>query len=359
LAPGREEGTEIAGARAFQRELFDAGFGWVSGSVDLGGGGGTPAHQHVVMKMLAQYDVPSTQSLLIGQHIVAPAIAAYGSDEQKKHWLRALFRADVIGCQVFSEPDAGSDLASLRLRAEPDGEGWRLNGQKVWSSGAHVADIGEVLTRTEPDPALRHKGLTMFLVDMQTPGITVRPLQQMNGNAHFNEVYFDNVWVGADAMLGDRGQGWAVANASLTSERDIPTDELGLFLDPVNRLIELAQRMGANTDPVRRQELADTYIRESIRRWLPSHLAATASSAVAAVSPSLGKLHSSQAIWMIAQRAAAILGPAITAETGEWGYYTWHSLFLGAHSQRIAGGTDEIQRNIIGERGLGLPRDSR
>lgn len=359
LSPGREEGEDVAAARAFQRELFDTGLGWISGPAELGGRGGSPAGDRAVAQVLDGYDVPDRQSLLIGQHIVAPAIAAYGSPEQQRQWLRGLFRADVIGCQVFSEPEAGSDLASLRLRAEADGDGWRLNGQKVWSSGAHVADVGEVLTRTEPDPALRHKGLTMFLVDMRLPGVTVRPLRQMNGNAHFNEVFFDDVWVPTTAMLGGRGQGWAVANTSLTSERDIPSEELGLFLDPVGRLIELAERTGAGSDPVVRQLLADAHTREVIRRRLPAHLAATAPPAVAAVSPSLGKLFSSRLIWQVAQYAATVAGAHVTADTGEWGRYAWTGLLLGAHSQRIAGGTDEVQHNIVGERGLGLPRDPR
>ena len=143
---------------------------------------------------------------------------------------------------MFSEPDAGSDLASLRTRAVRDGDGWRLNGQKVWSSGAHLADVGEVLVRTEDDPSLRHRGLSMFLVDMASAGITVRPLRQMNGNAHFNEVFLDDVWVPDDRMLGSRGAGWAVANASLSSERDITTEDLGLFLEPWGRLAAAGRR---------------------------------------------------------------------------------------------------------------------
>ena len=339
LAPGRDGPEVIAAARAFQRDLFDAGL------ADL-----DPARVRVFRAVAREFDSPDTSCLLIGQHIVGPAIAAFGTDDQKRSWLRALFRGDVIGCQMFSEPDAGSDLASLRTRAERDGDGWRLNGQKVWSSGAHHADVGEVLTRTEDDPALRHQGLTMFLVDMASPGVTVKPLRQMNGNAHFNEVFLDDVLVPDDAMLGPRGGGWAVANASLSSERDIPTDELGLFLDPVGRYIEMARASGGNGDPIHRQRVADAYTRAQIAKRLPIAAAAT---------PSLVKLQSSGALWDLAQSAASMCGAAITADTGEWGRYAWTGMLLGVHSQRIAGGTDEIQRNIIAERSLGLPREPR
>ena len=143
-------------ARAYQRELFDAGLAWLTGPPSDGGAGLGPEHVAVFRAVAAEYDAPDTGCLVIGQHIVAPAIAAFGTADQKRRWLTALFRGDVIGCQMFSEPDAGSDLASLRTRAVRDGDGWRLNGQKVWSSGAHLADVGEVLVRTEDDPALRH-----------------------------------------------------------------------------------------------------------------------------------------------------------------------------------------------------------
>jgi len=313
-------------------------------------------HVRAFRAIAAEYAAPDTSCLLIGQHIVAPAVAAYGSDEQKRRWLRGLFRGDVIGCQMFSEPDAGSDLASLRTRAVRDGEGWRITGQKVWSSGAHHADVGEVLTRTEDDPSLRHAGLTMFLVEMTSPGVIVKPLRQMNGNAHFNEVFLQDVFVPADAMLGPRGGGWAVANASLTSERDIPIDELGLFLDPFGRYIEMAKELDVDGDARHRQRVAAAYTDRFIAGQLP-RLLETATPAVAAIAPSLVKLHSSEALWQLAQSASALCGAGLTADAGEWGRYAWTGMVLGVHSQRIAGGTDEIQHNIIGERGLGLPRE--
>jgi acyl-CoA dehydrogenase len=358
LAPGRD-GPEVAeAARAFQRALFDAGLARLTGPPADGGAGLGPGHVAVFRAIAADYDAPDTGCLVIGQHIVAPAIAAFGSPEQKRHWLQALFRGDAIACQLFSEPDAGSDLASLRTRAEPDGDGWRVRGQKVWSSGAHLADVGELLARTEDDPSLRHRGLSMFLVDMASPGITVRPLRQMNGNAHFNEVFFNDVFVPGDRLLGPRGGGWAVANASLSSERDITTEDLGLFNDPWGRLHQLAEATGAAADPVRRQRVADAHGRRLIGRHLAAR-APHASPAIAAVAPSLVKLHGSASLWDVAQDGAAMAGAAATADTGAWGRYAWAGMVLGVHSQRIAGGTDEIQRNIVAERGLGLPRELR
>ena len=356
LAPGRDGPEVIETARTFQRALFDNGFAWLTGPCAYGGAELSPEHVRAYRTIAAGYDAPDTSCLLIGQHIVAPAIAAFGTDDQKRRWLRGLFRGEIIGCQMFSEPDAGSDLASLRTRAIRDGEGWRITGQKVWSSGAHHADVGEVLTRTDDDASLRHAGLTMFLVDMTSPGVTVKPLRQMNGNAHFNEVFLDDVHVPADALLGERGGGWAVANASLASERDIPTDELGLFLDPTGRYLEMASALGCAHDAVHRQRLAAAYTDDRIGKLLPGRLA-SAATAVAAVAPSLVKLRASKALWDLTQSASALCGPSSTTDTGEWGRYAWSGMVLGVHSQRIAGGTDEIQHNIIGERGLGLPRE--
>ena len=196
----------------------------------------------------------------------------------------------------------------------------------------------------------------MFLVDMRSEGVEVKPLRQMNGNSHFNEVFFTDVWVPDEAMLGERTQGWAVANASLSSERDLPIEDSELFLRPVDRLIELAQVHGATDSALMRQELADTYARHLIGRLTASRLR-TDSGPGGAVMASLTKLYESQSMWRIARRAADILGVRVAADGGEWGTYCWTDVVLSVQSQRIAGGTDEIQRNIIAERGLGLPRE--
>ncbi len=355
LAPGRHDAEDLNIARAYQRALFDAGLAWLTGPTGHGGAGLSAAHRTAFNALARRYRCPDTSVFMIGQQIVAPAILAFGEPAQQQRWLRALWRGDGIGCQLFSEPDAGSDLASLRTRAEPTVGGWLLHGQKVWSSGAHLADVGEILVRTDPDVGLRHRGLTMFLLDMGAAGVTVRPLRQMNGNAHFNEVFLDGVFVSEDARLGELGQGWAVANASLSSERDLSHDDAGLFLDPVRRFLQLIDHLGASTDPVVRQQAAAAVTRERLGRWGAARLQAQPHPAGA----SLLKLGGSDAIWQLAQSAGSVLGADLGADSGQWGRYAWTGLVLGAHSQRIAGGTDEIQRNLLAERGLGLPREPR
>ena len=343
-------------ARAFQAALFDAGLAWLGGPPEYGGTSADLEHTAAFRAIARRYAPPDTSVFMIGQRIVAPAILAHGSDQQRGRWLRAIWRGDEIGCQLFSEPDAGSDLASLRCTAVRDGDGWRINGQKVWSSGSQLADVGELLARTDRDLALRHRGLSMFLLDMHAPGVSVSPLRQMNGNAHFNEVYLDNVFLPANALLGALGGGWAVANASLSSERDLDHDTAGLFVRPVERLIELTQAVAASGEPTTRQALADVVARQRMASWHAARLRSDPSSR-GPHDASMQKLYGSSSMWRLAQVAAAVLGPAIAADAERWGTYAWAGMVLGVHSQRIAGGTDEIQRNIIAERGLGLPRE--
>lgn len=351
--------AEVAEARAFQRSLFDAGLAWLSGPPDLGGAGASRQEMDQYAQIARDYDRPDTNCLHVGQQIAAPAILQFGTEVQRRRWLPSIWRGDLVGCQLFSEPDAGSDLASLRTRAVRDGDGWRIDGQKVWSSGAHVSDFGELLARTDDDPALRHRGLSMFIIDMHTPGVTVRPLRQLNGGSHFCEVYLDNAFIADDRMIGDEGAGWMVAQASLTSERDGFGDEDShLFVHPYERLVELVAVSGRNDDAVVRDLLADAYTRQTIARLLPEHLA-HARPAIAATGASLSKLFSTDTDWRLAQQAATVLGPAITADDGSWGRYAWSQMLLGVAAPRIAGGTDEIQRNILAERCLGLPREPR
>ncbi len=357
LGADHDDPAEIEAARQFQKALFANGLAWITGPTELGGSGLTDEHVRVFREVARRFQTPDTSIFMIGQRIVAPAIAAYGSPEQQRRYLAGLWSGEIIGCQLFSEPDAGSDLASLRCRAVRDGDGWRISGQKVWSSGAHLATVGELLCRTDDDPSLRHRGLSMFLIDMDTPGVTVKTLRQMNGNSHFNEVFLDDVWVPADALLGPLGGGWQVANASLSSERDLDREDAGLFLDPVRRLLDLARHTGATDRPEIVQRLATADTHERISAWLPASV--QSSPLAAPVAASLTKLFDAQAIWDVAQLAAEIAGAALTADSGAWGRYAWKDVIVGVHSQRIAGGTDEIQRNIIGERGLGLPREPR
>jgi alkylation response protein AidB-like acyl-CoA dehydrogenase len=343
-------------ARAWRTTLYDGGFGWLTGPVELGGAGLTKAHQRAFDELAGAYDVPHHVCFVVGLDIVAPTILGFGTDEAKGRYLKGLHRGDVIGCQLFSEPDAGSDLAGVKSRAVRDGDGWRVTGQKVWTSGAHHADIGEMLVRTDPSKP-KHRGLTMLTIDMHAPGVEVRPLRQITGSAEFNEVFLDDVFVPDADVLGAEGQGWVVANATLGGERESMGGRNEGDRDPVTRLIEAAQHFGVAGDPVVRQWLAELVTRREIISWSAERFMATPGAAGSLAA--LIKLMKTNAMWRMAEVAGSVLGPRFTADTGEWGTYAWATYQLSVPSHRIAGGTDEIMRNVIGERVLGLPREPR
>lgn len=353
----RGDADDVVAVRRYQAALHAAGLAWLGGPKMFGGGGRSRDEVAEFWRIAAEYELPDTNVLLVGLQIITPALAQFGTDEQRRRWLPGMLRGDLIGCQLFSEPDAGSDLASLRTRAVRDGDGWRVSGQKVWSSGAHRSDIGELLARTEPDADLRHRGLSMFIVDMDMPGLTVRPLRQMNGSSHFCEVHLDDVFVPGDRLLGGVANGWAVAQVSLSSERDGFGDESSqLLIDLLDRLLELAAEQGVTGDANVRQALARAVTRERIGDWLTPQLG-RARGEVAGVGPSLTKLFTTRSDWEIAQVASRLLGPEMVAGGGPEHHAEWPDVLLGVPSPRIAGGTDEIQKNIVAERGLGLPRE--
>lgn len=353
------ETAELAMVRQFQAALFDAGFAWVRGPTEFGGGGLDDERARVVESVAREFAMPDTNALLVGLRIVAPAINRYGTTEQKLRWLPSLYRGDSIACQLFSEPDAGSDLASLRTVASRTSGGWMITGQKVWSSGAHLSDVGELLARTGNDPAQRHRGLSMFLVDMGAPGVTVNPIRQMNGSAHFCEVFLDEVFVADDCMLDQEGNGWGVAQVSLSSERDgFGDDDGALFIELPRRVIELGAATGRNRDPVLRQRISDLWARDFIGHLLAERAEhESVAAATRGVWPSLAKLFATATNWEAAQVASTLLGPDLVAGGGLGDQ--WTQVVLGVPAPRIAGGTDEIQRNIVAERGLGLPREPR
>ena len=216
--PGTDQTAELAAARAWQRDLYDAGLGWLEGPVEYGGRGLDAEAAIAARSVLTEYVTPSLSLLTVSHRIVAPVTLLHGTEKQKDQWLRALWRGDAVACQLFSEPEAGSDLASLQTSAVREGDGWLITGQKVWSSGAHYSQVGELLARTGTR-ADRHRGITAFLLDMSAPGIEVRPIHQMNGGRHFNEVFLDRVWVPDSARLGPVGGGWHIAMSTLGVER--------------------------------------------------------------------------------------------------------------------------------------------
>jgi alkylation response protein AidB-like acyl-CoA dehydrogenase len=269
-----------------------------------------------------------------------------------------LFTSEHIWCQLFSEPGAGSDVASLAMRGVQDGDEWIVNGQKVWTTLAHVASYGIVLVRTDAEQ-VKHKGLTMFVVDMHAPGVEVRPLRQMTGGASFNEVFFEEVRVPDTHRLGDVDEGWTVALTTLMNERaSIGGGGLGSGSTGTSRLIETARRVGVADDPMIRQRIADLFVRTNVARY--NNLRAMAKiKAGQAPGPemSIAKLSLTQNMSATASLIADILGPRLVADTGEWGTYAWSEYVLGVPGVRIAGGTDEVMRNIVGERVLGLPKE--
>jgi alkylation response protein AidB-like acyl-CoA dehydrogenase len=355
-----EERRQLAEAKAWRAKRYDAGLGYISGAAEYGGRELPGAYERLYASLESRYDVPNQSFFGIGLGMVAPTIADHAQPPVKKRYLPALHRADLVGCQLFSEPGAGSDLAGLQTRAERDGDEWVVTGQKVWTSGAQYSDIGEVICRTDPDQP-KHKGLTGFIVDMHAPGVEVRPLRQMTGGASFNEVFFDEVRIPDDHRLGDVNQGWSVALTTLMNERasiGAGGGGSGLGLADVTRLAQMLRHFGGRDDATLRDELMRLYTGFQVAK-LTNQRALDKIRAGQLPGPemSIAKLALTQNLTGTAQFVARVLGPRITADTGEWGTFAWAKLLCGTPGMRVAGGTDEVLRNIVGERVLGLPKE--
>jgi len=354
-----DERADIRRACEWRAKKFDAGFGWITGPEQHGGRGLPSAYDRLWASLENQYQVPNQSTFTIGLGMVAPTILAHGSDVAKEAYLRKMYRGDLIGCQLFSEPGAGSDLASLQTRAVRDGDEWVITGQKVWTTGAHYSDIGEIIARTDPDVP-KHKGLTGFVVDMRAPGVEVRPLRQMTGGASFNEVFFTEVRVRDDHRLGDVNNGWNVALTTLMNERAaIGAGGGGGGVNLYARVIEMVRHMGLDRDPLVRDELADLIIHQRVtgynnQRAMDKIKAGQMPGPEMSIAKLAGTLNSQRLVDFVSK----VLGPKLIADSGEWGTYAWSQLVLGAPGGRIAGGSDEVMRNIVGERVLGLPKDA-
>ncbi len=348
---------DLEAGRAFLRALADGGWAVPTWPAEYGGLGATPAQAALVSQELGRFEVPDLYPYLIGLAIAGPTLVAHATPDQCARWLPPIRTGEEIWCQLFSEPDAGSDLASLTARAERDGDTWRVTGSKVWSSRAHYSKWGLLLARTDPTVP-KHTGITAFALDMGAPGVTVRPLRQMNGDTHFNEVHFDSAPVPDTDRVGAPGDGWRVARTALTYERGAGAVGGGWGADLKDRLIDLARRRGATSDPRVRQRLAAAIIQLEVTR-LTARRARDVGRAGRPPGPegSGAKLRGSAGLKAAASLALDLLGPdgiAGTAVDGEW-----QTLFLTSPSISIRGGTDEIQRNIVGERVLGLPPEPR
>ena len=348
------DSAELAVRLAFNRALADARYAAIAWPEEYGGRGAGVMEQVVWAEEMDRAEAPGPINVL-GIPNVAPAIMTYGTEEQKHALLPPMLRGDDIWCQGFSEPDAGSDLASLRTSAVRDGDDWIVTGQKIWTTLGHLASCCELLVRSDPDVP-KHKGITCLLVDMTLPGITVRPLVTITGAHEFNEVFFDEVRVPVASTLGPVNEGWRVAMTTLSHERGgVAKLHLGTRRK-VQRLFELARgtpvgdgRMAAD-DPVLRQELARVYLEAELLK-LVSDRAISGELHGRTLGPesSIAKLVWSETEQHLADVAAAVLGP--DAGSGPWGTDR-----VGVRSHTIAGGTTQVNKNIIAQRVLGLPR---
>jgi alkylation response protein AidB-like acyl-CoA dehydrogenase len=355
-----EELEDLRAGKEWRRLVFDAGFGWITGPTRYGGRELPRSYERVYQAVESRFDTPSTSQFGIGLGMVAPTILAHATEPVKDAYLRKLYRGDIVACQLFSEPAAGSDLASLQSRAIRDGDEWVINGQKVWTSGAQFSDIGEIICRTDPE-APKHKGLTAFVIDMKAHGVEVRPLRQMTGGASFNEVFFTDVRVPDDHRLGEVNQGWTVALTTLMNERaSIGGGGGGLGMLGSQRFVEMARVLGRANDPVARQRLADVYIHGAVARYTNMRaMARIQAGQLPGPEMSIAKLSLTLNLQRMASLVSLLLGPRLVADTGEWGTYAWAEFVLGVPGVRVAGGTDEVMRNIVGERVLGLPKEPR
>lgn len=351
-----KEKLDLAEAQAWRAKRYDAGLGWIIGPVDLGGRGLPRTYDRAYTELEARYDVPDQSFFGIGLGMVAPTILDHGNPEVSGELLPKMYRGDVVGCQLFSEPGAGSDLASLQMKAEKDGDEWLVTGQKVWTSGAQYSDIGEVICRTDPDLP-KHKGLTGFVVDMRAPGVDIRPLRQMTGGANFNEVFFNEVRVPDSHRLGDINDGWRVALTTLMNERASIGGGAAAG-GGFTRLKEMVRHFGRADDPVVRQQLMDIYINGQVLRFSNQRaIAKMQAGQLPGPEMSGSKLSLTENMRRTVALVSTVLGPRLTADTGEWGTFSWAGYVLGMPGMAIAGGSDEVLRNIMGERVLGLPKE--
>ncbi len=354
---------QVAFARWWQRKLYEGGWAGLTWPREYGGRGASLVEQLLYNEEYARAAAPDILCLKIGLSLVGPTLIACGSEWQKEFFLPKILTGEHIWCQGFSEPNAGSDLAAVRTRAERHGDTFRVTGQKIWTSVARYADFCMLVARTRFDGP-KHRGLTFFLVDMRSPGITVRPLREMTGEAWFNEVFFDGVEVGAGHVVGEVDGGWEVILTTLGHERAGTTPHVRLQAE-VQRLARLAQatmRFGqpAACDPVIRQKVAQSWIETTILRYTAyRNVTQMARRGVPGPEGSILKLFWSELEQRLKDTAFEILGPSGLLErddprTVDKGF--WAHELLWSRSATIYAGTSEIQRNILAQRILGLPR---
>jgi alkylation response protein AidB-like acyl-CoA dehydrogenase len=349
--PAGEGDVHYAWRRDFQRRLAEGGYAAVHWPPEYGGRGATLTESAIFFEELARSGAPLPANAL-GLLLAGPTIMAWGDEDQKERFLAPILTAEEIWCQGFSEPDAGSDLASLKTRAVKEGDGWLITGQKVWTSGAQYSKWCMLVARTDPE-APKHKGLTYFLMDMEQPGVQVSPLRQITGEPEFNELFLDGARVPDEHVLGGVGNGWKVALTTLMQERS----GLAFFLQVrlrqlLDRLLERAGEEGLLADPLIADRLGDLHLRAEVLR-LTAYRGLTAIEKYGQPGPegSLTKWMWSDANQALTQLAADVLGPRALEAGDRWAYE-----LLRARGNSIEGGTTEVLKNIVAERVLGLPK---
>lgn len=344
-------------AKEWQKTKAQNGYAQITWPKEMGGRGGTPMQQVIWNQEEGKFDAP-TGPFTIGLGMCIPTVIAFGSDEHKKRYVQKALMGEEIWCQLFSEPSAGSDVAGLKTRAVKDGDEWVINGQKVWTSGAHYSDYGILLVRTDPTVP-KHKGLTMFIVDMKQQGVEARPIHQASGGREFNEVYFTDVRIPDSDRLGEVGAGWKVALVTLMNERLAVGGSPG---PDYSEIMEYARSSGAMSDQSFREKLADWYIQAQGYK-LTKFRTQTALSKGETPGPenSIGKILTANQLQDICNSAIEMQDHygLINEEDRAPMEAIFQQSFMWAPGLRIAGGTDEILKNIIAERVLGLPQDVR
>ncbi|HET6365767.1 MAG TPA: acyl-CoA dehydrogenase family protein [Pseudomonadales bacterium] len=350
--------------RQWQRKMYEAGFVGLTWPKESGGRGLTFMEEMILQEEMALAKAPPVLNILaVG--MAGPTINAYGTEEQKKRYPPKMLSCEEIWCQGYSEPNSGSDLASLQTRAVKDGEYYVINGQKVWTSLAHIADWMMLLARTDPQ-APKHKGITYFLLDMHAPGVTVKPLKQITGDDEFNEVYFDNVRVHESQILGGLNNGWGVGLTTLMYERLALGFGLQVRLRiALDGLVDLARRstkngVPASRDPVMRQKLAQMWIDTEVFKYTGARaITKLLKGELPGPEASTGKMMWVEGHQRLQEMAMELQGPYAQLMSGSrWAVENglWQYGFLRSRANSIEGGTTEIQKNIIGERVLGLPK---
>jgi alkylation response protein AidB-like acyl-CoA dehydrogenase len=349
-APHGDE-ARFAFEREWQRKMHEAGWAGISWPKEYGGRGATLIEQALFSEEIARARAPRPANIL-GLVMGGPVVIAHGTEEQKERFLEPILSAEEIWCQGFSEPESGSDLASLKTRATRENGGWRVSGQKVWTTFAHEAKWCMLLARSDTE-APKHKGLTYFICDMEQDGVEVRPLRQITGESEFNEIFFEDAYVPGENLVGGEGNGWNVAITTLMHERaGIGAASAVALRRELDQLIDLLRENGHADDPLIRQRIAELKIgSEALRLGALRALTETMKTGIPGPEGSIAKWEWADLNQALTELATDALGPDALARDSEWSYR-----FLRARANSIEGGTTEVLKNIVAERVLGLPK---